>query len=132
MKIYLAGGMKTGWQDKLIEHKKFEERHTFFDPRMNNTKEPREYATLDLHNIKQSDLVFAYLEKGNPSGAGLALEIGYGKGLGKTVIFVNEKRDDKYWKLVEETADVVFEKLEDGIRYLECFNQINPVKSVWR
>ncbi len=34
----------------------------------------------------------------------------------------------RYWKIVEETADVVFEKLEDGIRYLECFNQINPVK----
>ena len=133
MKVYLAGGMRTNWQDtvKAITRYYPEKNFTFFDPR---DKQPtsterkmslEEYGTWDLHFIKQCDIVFAYMEKTNPSGVGMAIEIGYAYGIGKTVILVleegNEHQLDRYIVFMKKAAHVTFNNLEDGINYLKTF-----------
>ncbi|MFH1047114.1 MAG: hypothetical protein V1738_02325 [Patescibacteria group bacterium] len=119
MIIYLCGGMRSGWQDKVMDATASMECDVFhLDPRRNDTKEFDEYTALDLYHVRQCDVVFAYLEADNPSGAGLCCEVSYAKGLGKTVILVNEK-DDRYLKFVESLADAVFTNLADGIAFLQ-------------
>ena len=66
------------------------------------------------------------MESSNPSGYGLALEIGYAKALNKTIILINEKSktDDsfkRYFEIVENLSDIVFDNLDDAIEYLGRF-----------
>lgn len=131
-KVYLAGGMKSGWQDvlykayfmKIVDSDvpssfNYARHHDFdciyFDPRDNRAKDPQVFTNWDIFHLKQSDIVFAYLEQDNPSGIGLAAEIGYAKALGQTVIFVNEQSDNRYVKFVEEISDVVVNTFEEGV-----------------
>jgi hypothetical protein len=56
----------------------------------------------------------------------MALEIGYAKGLDKTVIVVDEKSGSnkefrKYFAIVKETADAYFQSLDEGITFLKSF-----------
>ncbi len=124
-KVYLAGGMKSGWQDKIID--KFKDKFIFFNPRDHNLLEANQYTVWDLHHIKKADIIFVYLESDNPSGFGLTLEIGYAKALNKTIILVDEKsaRNEifaKQFKIVRESANNVFNDLESGLRYFERFS----------
>jgi len=87
---------------------------------------PAHYTAWDLSHIKASDILFACMDKDNPSGYGLALEIGYAKALGKTVILVDEKSSEneefrRYFAIAKETADVYFESLDEGINFLKGF-----------
>jgi len=118
MKIYLSGGMRSDWQDRVITTlPQFE----YLDPRRKkNLTQPSEYTAWDLFYIKQADIIFAFMEKDNPSGIGLALECGYGKALNKLVILADEKKD-KYFPIVRETADLIFDSLEEGMRFLREF-----------
>jgi len=106
-KVYLAGGFHSGWQDKVMnECPGFE----YYDPRTHLLALPEHYKVWDLNHVKQSDIVFAVMDKDNPSGYGMVLEIGYAKGLGKMVIVVDEKSGSneafrKYFAIVKETAD---------------------------
>lgn len=88
LKVYLAGGMKSGWQDEVI-HKVPD--CIFLDPRSHGLIDENQYTRWDLEAIQASNLVFAYLEKTNPGGYALALELGYAKALGKPIILVDEK-----------------------------------------
>lgn len=119
MKIYLAGGMRTrtkydehgrqydfNWQDEIKKHLKPE--HEVLDPRAHNTKEFVEYSFLDLLRIRQCDVMIGYLEAENPSAMGLAGEIAYAKGLGKTTLLINEKHEDRYTRFTENFADIIF------------------------
>ena len=114
--VYLSGGMRTEWQDYVISECK-DANMLFVDPRKNNTKDPKIYTAWDLFGIEQSDIVLCYLESSNPAGQGLALEAGYGLGLGKHVIAVIEN-DSRYWDIVLESADVEFPNLERAVAYL--------------
>ncbi len=125
MNVYLAGGFRSGWQDKI---KQSCPDFSFFDPRL---KPERDWTTLeigtwDFCHIKKADIIFAYMERTNPSGIGLAVEIGYAYGIGKTVILVleenNEIMKDKYLAFMEKAADVTFRNFEDGIGFLQSFN----------
>jgi len=123
--VYLAGGMQSGWQNTVIDRLK--DRCVFFNPQDHMLSNSKEYTTWDLHFVKQSDIIFAYLEKDNPSGFGLTLEIGFAKALNKTIILIDErsKIDPKfsnYFKIVRESANVVFEDFESGLSYLERFS----------
>jgi nucleoside 2-deoxyribosyltransferase len=144
MRIYLAGGMharprasleaalqaaapflgpadadwlidceELAWAD-LIQHL-LPRGHEVFDPRDNQTKVFEEYSFLDLVALRQSDLVIACLEESNPSGAGLIAEVGFAKGLGKSVLLINEKQGDRYVRFVENFADLVFHDLPSAI-----------------
>ena len=87
-KVYLAGGMRGDWNTRV----KALEGFTFFDPKDKEeaTMTVDEYAPWDLHYVKQADICFVYIKNDNPSCIGLAVEAGYAKGLGKTVILVLE------------------------------------------
>jgi nucleoside 2-deoxyribosyltransferase len=108
--VYLAGGMRTGWQKKFIE--RYPELD-FIDPCTSGLKDPKDYTKWDMKAVEKSDAVIAYLEEGNPSGLGLAFEIGYALGLGKRLVyFINEKRD-KYAAILEEAVWLKFYTLEE-------------------
>ena len=131
LKVYLAGGMKSGWQDKVrrkiyaANSEKFD-RFEFFNPSTHGLTDSKEYTTWDLFHVQHCDIVFAYMEEANLSGYGLALEIGFAKALGKTIILVEEKSktDESFarkFAIVRESATVVFEELDKGIDFLKRF-----------
>jgi nucleoside 2-deoxyribosyltransferase len=144
-KVYLAGGFRSGWQEKVKEACKTKARNSeaflmWGDPPMFNWEDPfakergefaeervwtaKEYTKLDLFMIDQSDVVFCYLEKDNP-GLGLIAECGYAIGKGKAVILVRETphevHTDRYLDFLEEMCTITFDKLEDGITFLKTF-----------
>lgn len=125
-KIYLAGGLRSNWQKRVIEE--FPDGFIFFNPREHGLeKSSTEYTTWDLHFLNQSDILFGYMEQDNPSGYGLALEIGFAKAQGKTIILVDEKspankRFDRYYKIAHEASNVVFKSLDEGIEFLKRFS----------
>jgi len=119
MRIYLAGGMRSGWQDivrQSVPH------HIYYDPRDHNLSKWTQYSAWDFGMIRKCDWMFSYFEECNPSGYGLCGEMGYGKGLGKGVIFVDEipTTSDRfrYLRLFEWLADVYFINLQSGIDFL--------------
>lgn len=123
-KIYLAGGIRSNWQEKVISNVIAD----FFNPRTKEIERKMvltEFGTWDLHYIKQCDIVFGFMEKDNPSGIGMSVELGYAKGLGKTVILVLEKENqhikDKYLEFMTKVADVVYDNLDEGVEFLKTF-----------
>lgn len=84
-----------------------------------------EYGTWDLHYIKQCDIMFCYMEKSNPSGIGLACEMGFGYALGKTVILVledeNEKIPEEYLAFLKKVSHVTFSDFQAAVNYLKTF-----------
>ena len=118
-KVYLAGGMRSGWADKVKQLTNVE----FYDHKLKPDNHWSEYGTWDTHHIKQCDIVFAYMEKSNPSGYGMAAELGYAKALNKTVIFVLEPGHEKerYFQFLKQFADVVYDDLETAITFLKLF-----------
>jgi len=117
MKIYLAGGMKSGWQDKVM--KAYPE-HDYYDPRSHGLPLPEQYVTWDLNHIEKADMVFACYDKGNPTGFGMTFEIGYALGLGMNVIFVDEQYLES-WALVRQ-ACFVTRTMEEGLKRLGIFS----------
>lgn len=111
MKAYLAGGTHSNWQDIFIKRYPNCE---FIDP--SDWKgliiEP-EYTTADVIGINGSDLLICYFEPTNPSGLGLAFEIGYAVGLGIPVVLIDEKKD-KYAGMLRASAQVTYDKLYDS------------------
>jgi len=125
IKVYLSGGMRTNWQGKVMQS--CGDKFVFFNPYEHNIDKSIEYTQWDIFHVKESDILFAYIEKSNPSGIGLALEIGYAKALSKLIILVDEKSgqyDDfrKYFNIVRDSASVVFDNLDDGIKYLKKYH----------
>lgn len=118
MNIYLAGGMRNKWQDRVIAACP---QHTFLDPRSaTDLTTEDEYTEWDLNAIRACDVVFAYMDTDNPSGFGLCLEVGYARALNKTVLYVCEDTSarQKYFGMVRSCSNVTFTALEDGIAAL--------------
>jgi nucleoside 2-deoxyribosyltransferase len=115
MKVYLSGGMKTGWQDKF----RAVEGHTYFDPRDHGLTVPKEYVAWDLERVSECDLVIAYLEASNPSGIGLSVELGYAHAQGKEIFLVCEHKEKK-WDFIRALADHEFETPEDMLEALKA------------
>ena len=88
-KVFLSGGFKSNWQQRVID--RLIDKFVFFNPREHLLDDPYEYTYWDIHFIRQADIIFAYLEKANPSGLGLIFEIGIAYGLNKTIVLVDEK-----------------------------------------
>lgn len=115
IKVYLAGGMKSGWQDRVISKSAI-----FYDPRSSGLNNPDDYTKWELDHVHDCDIVFAYLEKDNPSSIGMSVEIGYAKALSKTIILVREKSHYRF-DILESCADKTFTILQDGIKELSDF-----------
>lgn len=123
MKVYLAGGFRGDWQERVVTYCHNLE---FFNPKEKEKERNltlSEYGTWDLHYIKKCDIVFAYFERTNPSGVGLSCEIGYAKALGKTVILCLETGNerDRYNAFTKLMADIVFDDIDGAIEYLSLF-----------
>lgn len=123
--VYLAGGMATKWRETI--KKDLGDRFVYFDPIDHELNTPSHYTAWDLHHVRLSNLVFAYMESSNPSGLGLALEIGYAKALAKTIILVDEKSQtsesfNRRFSIVRESSDIVVESLSEGIHLLSKYH----------
>ena len=123
-KIYLAGGFKGGWHKKVT--KELNINFTLFNPEEHKLKDSNHYTTWDLFHVDKCDILLGYMAKDNPSGYGLALEIGYAKAKGKLIILIDErsKKDaifKKYFLICKESSNVIFDTLEDAINYLKKF-----------
>lgn len=124
-RVYLSGGHRSGWQDQVIRSCPELE---FVDPRIHGLERPELYALWDLHHVRQSDILFGYMESTNPSGIGLALEAGYARALAKAVVIVDErsaqdKRFARDFAIVRSAADVALDSLEEGIEFLASFQR---------
>ncbi len=93
-RVYLAGGMKSGWQDKVIEACRYKD-VIFYDPRSHGFTTEIEYTSWDLSHAADADIVFAYLEIDNPSGFGLMLELGYCTNALHHNIFVEDPNESR-------------------------------------
>ena len=116
MKIYLAGGMRTDWQDAFIKRYPTVE---FVDPRSHGLVLAREYTFVDKLGIRQSDLVVCYFERGNPSGLGLAYEVGYADGLGIPVLLIDEK-EDKYAAMLRASLPFFYSTVREAFDLLDA------------
>lgn len=127
--IYLAGGFKSGWQDRF--NSVFGNDVKSLDPRLHKIIDPKNYTSCDLAGIQACDIVFAYLENSNPAGYALALEIGYAKAMGKIIIFVDEKSKEigeksRYFDMVKASSDYFSEDIEVGYQFLrEHLNMVD-------
>jgi len=122
-KVFLSGRLESSWQDKVIAEVPNLE---YFDPRSHGLRNPTQYAIWDKYHVRSADILFGYMEHDNPSGYGLATEIGYARGLGKTVILIDERSQAdeqfrEYFAIVREMSDVVLESLNEGITLLKRF-----------
>jgi nucleoside 2-deoxyribosyltransferase len=111
MKVYLAGGMKSGWQ---ADAKKMLEGLVCLDPCDHGLVDPKEYTAKDLSMLDEADMVLAYFEHGNPSGFGMCAEIGYAKALGIPIVLVDEKRMES-WDFIRAMCSVVTQDFASGI-----------------
>lgn len=124
-KVFLSGGFKSNWQSKVINE--LNDQFIFFNPREHGLEHSDYYTTWDIHFVKECDILFAYMEKSNPSGYGLAFELGVAYSLNKTIILIDEKSNEepnfaKYFKILYKPSGVVLNNLSDGINYLKKFS----------
>ena len=88
-KVFLSGGFSTGWQNIVID--KLKEKYIFFNPQKHGHSKVDLYTAWDIHFVKECDIFFAYMENTNPSGYGLAFELGIAHAMNKTIILVDER-----------------------------------------
>jgi nucleoside 2-deoxyribosyltransferase len=109
--------MKDGWQDRVIAGCPA---HQFLDPREHGLANELMYTAWDLAAIRESDLVLAYMNAGNPSGFGLSLEVGYAFALERPVWYVCEDQPERqrYFGMVRACAGRMFDSLDAAIEAL--------------
>lgn len=129
IRVYLAGGFHSGWQNKVI--KACGTKHfIFYDPRKKwmrseiTENHPSFYWPWNFQAIKKSEVVFAYTEDYRPKllGPAIVLEMGYAQGLGKLVIYVNDVRHKYYEQFYPLFPS--FQSLDMGIKYLKAFRSL--------
>ena len=105
--VYLAGGMKNAWQDAV---KRAVPGVIFIDPREHGLKDEEGYTAWDLAGVERADVVFGYLEATNPSGAGLAVEFGWGGRAGKLLLLAEAQgyAQQRYFGMVRALAHQKF------------------------
>lgn len=132
--VYLAGGMRSGWQDKVMAAVNDARKAAglgaiiWLDPRSHGCGDDEvAYTSWDLTAVETSNVIFTYMEADNPAGHGLAVEIGYARGLERAtgsaprqVIFVCERdaKPYRYLGMARVCSDHVRDTLDDGISKL--------------
>lgn len=108
--VYLAGGMRSGWQDQ-IKKALAGQGFIFIDPRDHGCKDENGYTAWDLSGVSLADVVLGYLEKDNPSGAGLAVEFGWAAKEGKYLVFMEDQGEHphtRYFGMVRAISNTWF------------------------
>lgn len=122
MKVYTAGGMVRDWRDRL---KNECPNFTYLNPTDHNLKNEKEYTIWDLIAIRNCDILFGYMERENPSGYGLNLEIGYAFALGKMIILVDETEErNVYMGMARSVSNLVVTDFEHGIEVMKSLHQM--------
>lgn len=120
MKVYIAGGIGTNWQDKVMEAAPDDE---YLDPRSHGLTDEKMYTQWDLAAIREADIVFAYLEADNPAGHNMAFELGFAHALGKPILFVNESQKfDRYMGMLKAVSHTYFDSFDDALQYFSKKN----------
>ena len=115
MKVYLAGGLNSDWRDKVMREIPDA---IYIDPRTHDLEDnARAYTAWDLLGVERCDVLFAYLERDNPSGIGMALEMGYAKAKGKPILLVDE-RCDGHTNMLRAAATVAVSTFSEGLSLL--------------
>ena len=101
--IYLAGGMKGDWQDQVMASVKGA---IFIDPRKHGLSTEAEYTAWDLAGVDRADAILGFMNDGNPGGAGLAVEFGWGAARGKHLMLVEQGAyaQQRYFGMVRAVA----------------------------
>lgn len=113
---------ESSWQQyvKTYVRSKF----IVFDPSQLQTKVFEEYAALDIAHVERADIVLGYIEDENPSGVGMAVEMGIARGMGKMVILVNVCKPDadnpsyRYKRFLEKAATITFTDLGKAVEFI--------------
>lgn len=116
--VYLAGGMNgRPWQDEVMAKCPG---LIYLDPRRSGLTSEDGYTRWDLTAVERCDILFAFLERENPSGYGMALEIGFAAALGKSILFVEEPGhpNTRYFGMARAVSDKVVTDLAAGIQAL--------------
>lgn len=123
--VYLAGGFKSGWQDKVAKVLP-SDKYELIDPRQHGKTEPKEFTKWDLDGVERADVVLGYVEKNSNRCYGMAVEIGAAHAWNKLIIVANEWRDEKHHaiRMMLAASSVVKENLEDAIHALRAWNEI--------
>lgn len=113
--VYLAGGMRSNWQDQIKEALTGQG-FMFVDPREHGCKDEAGYTAWDLSGVSLADVVLGYLEKDNPSGAGLAVEFGWAAKEGKHLIFMEDPHPHtRYFGMVRAISHTCFKVNADNM-----------------
>jgi nucleoside 2-deoxyribosyltransferase len=115
MRVFLSGGTRGSWQDRVKSEFKNVE---FFDPRSLRGQSMSIIAATERSWLDLSDCLFFYFEESNPSGLGSAFEVGYCAAKGIPVLFIDEKRT-QHTEWLGVHCHSIFHTLEDGIRALQ-------------
>ena len=89
MRVFLSGGTRGDWQDRVIAKCPGAE---YWDPRTLRDNDMTRIATTERQWLDETDVLFVCIEADNPSGLGSAFEMGYAIARSKPVLFVDEKR----------------------------------------
>jgi hypothetical protein len=129
MIIYLAGGMKDGWQEKATPLFKG---HELLDPRSWSSSDPAVYTARDLEGIRKADCLLVHMSSSNPSGFGLSVELGYAYALGKLILFVDEIGGDwrtGYFGMHRQMATLVCLSLGEAAAQLDFAHDLQATKA---
>jgi nucleoside 2-deoxyribosyltransferase len=121
MKVYLSGGMYSGWQEKakgLLWH-----RIKVLNPCESGQTTPAEYTLWDIEAVKNADALLVYFEDDNPSGIGLSLEMGIAVALGIPVILVDDM-NDKRTQILRQSASLICADLDQAAEYIKAMAPI--------
>jgi len=120
MKVYLAGGIGSNWQDRVVEAAPDDE---YLDPRNHGLTDEKMYTQWDLAAIREADIIFAYLQADNPAGHNMAFELGFAHALGKPILFVNESQKfERFVGMLRAVSQAYFNNFDDALAYFSKQN----------
>ena len=116
--MYLAGGMHSGWQDKVKAELDVD--YKFFDPREHGLKNVNEYVLWDKLAIVKSDIMIIHMEADNPGSWNCIFEAGIAVALNIPVIMIDGKSAAdpnfaKYSGMIKHECVAVYDNMEDAI-----------------
>src|SRR5947209_556649 len=114
MRVFLSGGTRGSWQDRVKQYFNGVE---FFDPRTLRGQSMDAIARTERSWLDVCDCLFFYFESENPSGLGSAFEVGYCIAKGIPVIFVDEKQT-QHTEWLGIHCNCVFHNFEEGMSAL--------------
>jgi nucleoside 2-deoxyribosyltransferase len=106
--IYIAGGTRTNWRDEI--------NLSNFDIMSLQGKPLGEIMQQELDWLDECDAILAWFPKENPSGIGLATEMGYVKALGKPIVLVHDGNPKINW--LQHIADFVTTDMNEAVAWI--------------